>query len=116
MSYTRLTCLLLCRADLFKQQVWDSYVELAAMPPLGPMLSLYQELKASNWSFAIISERAEWQRNVTVLNLDNVGYEDYILILRLVRFSQNSAADFTSSCDHGFFTFGVIRARTCGLM
>lgn len=69
-------------ADLFKQQVWDSYVELATMPPLGPMLSLYQELKASNWSFAIISERAEWQRNVTVLNLDNVGYEDYILILR----------------------------------
>lgn len=81
--------LLLCRAERFKQEVWDSYVKLAAMPPLKPMMSLYKELKAINWSIAVISDRVEEQRNVTIKNLNNAGYEDYILILRYVLHSKS---------------------------
>lgn len=69
-------------AEYFKQDVWDGYVNLAKMPPLDPMLSLYKELKALNWSIAIISDRDEGQRNATVTNLNSAGYKDYILILR----------------------------------
>jgi hypothetical protein len=54
------------------------------MPPLKPMVSLYKELKALNWSIAVISERVEGERNVTIRNLRNAGYVDYILILRFV--------------------------------
>lgn len=46
------------------------------------MMSLYKELKALNWSIAVISDRVEGQRNVTIKNLNNAGYIDYILILR----------------------------------
>ncbi|KAG0576611.1 hypothetical protein KC19_5G093800 [Ceratodon purpureus] len=69
-------------ADLFKQEVWDSYVKLATMPSLKPMVSLYKELKALNWTIAVISDRVEGQRNVTIKNLNSAGYKDYILILR----------------------------------
>jgi len=69
------------------------------MPPLGPMLSMYQELKAMNWKFAIISDRVEQQRNITVRNLSNVGYEDYILILRSVFSGLKTMLNFQFGSD-----------------
>ena len=54
----------------------------ATMPPLKAMVSLYKEVKALNWSVAVISDRVEEERNVTIKNLSHAGYEDYILILR----------------------------------
>ena len=88
----------LCRADLFKQEVWDSYVKLATMPPLKPMLSLYKELKAFNWSIAVVSDRVEEQRNVTIKNLNNAGYEDYILILRYLDCTLKASCCDVSHC------------------
>lgn len=74
----------MCRALPFKLETWNNHVSLTVMPPLGPMASLYRELKVLNWSLAIISERFEAQRNDTVKNLSNAGYEGYTLILRSV--------------------------------
>lgn len=79
-----LKCLAFCRAEVFNQEVWNSYVELANMPPLEPMLSLYNELKALNWSFAVLCGRVEAERNITIQNLNEAGYEDFTLILRSV--------------------------------
>lgn len=71
-----------CSAEAFTKQSWDSFLDLASMPPLEQTLSLYDELKALNWKFAVISERAEEQRNMTMKNLGDAGYEDFILVLR----------------------------------
>ncbi|XP_024397871.1 uncharacterized protein At2g39920 isoform X2 [Physcomitrium patens] len=70
----------------FKLETWNNHVSLTVMPPLGPMASLYRELKVLNWSLAIISERFEAQRNDTVKNLSNAGYEGYTLILSFFLF------------------------------
>lgn len=81
-------------AEAFTKQSWDSFLDLASMPPLEQTLSLYDELKALNWKFAVISERAEEQRNMTMKNLSDAGYEDFILVLRS---GENEGPEFKSN-------------------
>jgi hypothetical protein len=74
-----------CRAELFNVTSWHSWVMKASAPPLEPMLSLYTELQADNWSFALITGRSENERDVTEQNLLAAGYEGWAaLILRSV--------------------------------
>ncbi len=74
-----------CRAELFNLTSWQSWVMKASAPPLEPMLSLYTELRALNWSLALITGRSENQRNITEENLLAAGYEGWTaLILRSV--------------------------------
>jgi len=57
----------------------------ASAPPLEPMLSLYTELQADNWSFALITGRSENERDFTEQNLLAAGYDGWAaLILRSV--------------------------------
>jgi acid phosphatase len=72
-----------CRAELFNLTSWQFWVMKASAPPLEPMLSLYTELRALNWSLALITGRSENQRDLTEQNLLAAGYEGWAaLILR----------------------------------
>jgi hypothetical protein len=74
-----------CRAELFNVTSWHSWVMKASAPPLEPMLSLYTELQADNWSFALITGRSENERDFTEQNLLAAGYDGWAaLILRSV--------------------------------
>jgi hypothetical protein len=74
-----------CRAELFNVTSWHFWVMKASAPPLEPMLSLYTELRALNWSFALITGRSEDERDFTEQNLLAAGYEGWAaLILRSV--------------------------------
>jgi hypothetical protein len=74
-----------CRAELFNLTSWQFWVMKASAPPLEPMLSLYTELRALNWSFAFITGRSENERDLTEQNLLAAGYEGWAaLILRSV--------------------------------
>ncbi|KAH8941322.1 hypothetical protein BDL97_14G031700 [Sphagnum fallax] len=70
-------------AELFNLTSWQFWVMKASAPPLEPMLSLYTELRALNWSFAFITGRSENERDLTEQNLLAAGYEGWAaLILR----------------------------------
>ena len=57
----------------------------ASAPALDPILSLYTDLRAHNWSVGFITGRPESQGMKTAQNLYNAGYTGWAsLILRLV--------------------------------
>jgi len=69
--------------DPWNEKIWNTWVNNASAPALEPMLSLYSDLQAQNWSFAFITGRPEEQRNVTAQNLLSAGYAGWsALVLR----------------------------------
>ncbi|KAG0618248.1 hypothetical protein M758_4G048700 [Ceratodon purpureus] len=62
---------------------WNTWVSSAKAPALIPMLSLFTDLKAQNWSVGFITGRPESQGQNTSQNLYNAGYTGWAsLILR----------------------------------
>lgn len=69
----------------------------AVAPAFDPMLSLYTDLRAQNWSVAFITGRPESLGPKTALNLHNAGYTDWTtLILRSPEEEKLSAVQYKS--------------------
>ncbi|KAH7438072.1 hypothetical protein KP509_05G103800 [Ceratopteris richardii] len=62
---------------------WNTWLNDTMITPIVPVLALYQELLAANWTIIFISERAENKFDLTVKSLQKYGYENWTsLILR----------------------------------
>lgn len=67
----------------YDEDSFNNWVALAEAPALSPSLRLYKELQSLGYTIFLLTGRAEFQRNVTELNLVNVGYTNWKrLILR----------------------------------
>lgn len=74
-----------CRSEIFDEDSFDEWVDLAEAPALPASLKLYNELKQLGFKIFLLTGRSEFQRNVTGKNLLFSGYSGWEkLILRYI--------------------------------
>ncbi|KAK3436365.1 hypothetical protein EUGRSUZ_C00961, partial [Eucalyptus grandis] len=70
-------------SEVFDENSFDGWVDLAEAPALPSSFSLYKELQQLGFTIFLLTGRSEHQRNVTETNLLYAGYSDWKrLILR----------------------------------
>ncbi|XP_057505954.1 acid phosphatase 1-like [Actinidia eriantha] len=70
-------------SEIFDENSFDEWIELAEAPALPASLKLYKEVEQLGFTIFLLTGRAEAQRNATVKNLLFAGYSNWErLILR----------------------------------
>ncbi|KAI5664583.1 hypothetical protein M9H77_23906 [Catharanthus roseus] len=64
-------------SEIFDEQSFNDWVDLAEAPALPASLRFYDELKNLGVKIFLLTGRSEFQRNVTVKNLDYAGYSNW---------------------------------------
>lgn len=64
-------------SDIFDEQSFDDWVDLAEAPALPSSLSLYNELLKLKFKIFLLTGRSEYQRNTTAKNLEYAGYSNW---------------------------------------
>ncbi|XP_041019018.1 acid phosphatase 1-like [Juglans microcarpa x Juglans regia] len=69
--------------EVFDPVEFDKWVEKAMAPAIEPSLKLYEEVLGSGFKVFLLTGRSERQREITVGNLNNAGFQNWDkLILR----------------------------------
>lgn len=70
-------------SEIFDEQAFDKWVDVAEAPALPSSLRLYNELQELGFTIFLLTGRSEFQRNCTETNLYKVGFRNWKrLILR----------------------------------
>jgi acid phosphatase len=56
---------------------FDDWILKSSAPPIGPTLALFKAARAKNIAVFFITGRRDHQRQATLLNLDNAGFEGW---------------------------------------
>ncbi|KAH9762695.1 acid phosphatase-like protein [Citrus sinensis] len=65
------------RSEIFNEDAFDEWVDLAKAPALPASLNFYKELKQLGFKIFLLTGRNEFQRNTTEKNLLFAGYSDW---------------------------------------
>lgn len=64
-------------SEIFDENSFNAWVDLAEAPALPASLRLYRELELLGFKIILLTGRNEFQREVTVKNLDYAGYSNW---------------------------------------
>lgn len=75
------------RSEVFDEETYNEWANLADAPAISASLILYNELKRLGFKLILLTGRTEVQRNATAKNLLLAGYDGWErLILRYMSF------------------------------
>jgi len=69
------------RSEIFDENSFNKWVDLAEAPALPASLGLYKELQQLGFKIFLLTGRSEYQRNVTEKNLLFSGYSNWEKLL-----------------------------------